>query len=148
MLLIFGVLSSKPFCPKKEISFKLDIYVCCLGFRSLIMIAKWPLNTDQNNRNSSSGLSKGCPRPLNYITGKNNGFPILDILGYLKNTHKNPKFGRVRQIPIREFPTKLPNWDLYLTLPNLGFLRVFFKYPKISPKLGIRYFFLCIEVTA
>ena len=37
-----------------------------------------------------------------HITGKNNGFLILDILGYLKNTHKNPKFGRVRQIPIRE----------------------------------------------
>ena len=54
---------------------------------------------------------------LNYMetstfTGKNNGFPILDILGYLKNAHKNPKFGRVRQIPIREFPTKFPNWDL------------------------------------
>ena len=45
-------------------------------------------------------------------TGKNNGFPILDIFGYLKNTHKNPKFGKVRQIPIREFPTKFPNWDL------------------------------------
>ena len=45
-------------------------------------------------------------------TGENNGIPILDILGYLKNTHKNPKFGRVRQIPIREFPTKFPNWDL------------------------------------
>ena len=45
------------------------------------------------------------------VTGKNNGFPILDIFGYLKNTHKNPKFGRVRQIPIREFPTKIPNWD-------------------------------------
>ena len=43
---------------------------------------------------------------------KNNGFPFLDILGYLKNTHKNPKFGKVRQIPIREFPTKFPNWDL------------------------------------
>ena len=45
-------------------------------------------------------------------TGKNNGFPSLDILGYLKSIHKNPKFGRVRQIPIREFPTKFPNWDL------------------------------------
>ena len=31
-------------------------------------------------------------------TGKNNRFPFLDILGYLKNTHKNPKFGRVRQV--------------------------------------------------
>ena len=46
------------------------------------------------------------------FTGKNNGFPFLDILGYLKNTHKNPKFGKVRQVPIREFPTKFPDWDL------------------------------------
>ena len=30
-----------------------------------------------------------------HTTGKNNGFPVLDILGYLKNTHKNPKFGKV-----------------------------------------------------
>ena len=35
-------------------------------------------------------------------TGKNNRFPFLDILGHLKNTHKNPKFGRVRQVPTRE----------------------------------------------
>ena len=46
------------------------------------------------------------------VTGKNNRFPILDILGYLKNTHKNPKFGKVRQVPTREFPTKFPDWDL------------------------------------
>ena len=26
-------------------------------------------------------------------TGKNNRFPFLDILGYLKNTHKNPNQG-------------------------------------------------------
>ena len=45
-------------------------------------------------------------------TGKNNGFPLSDILGYLKNTHKNPKFGKVRQVPTREFPTKFPDWDL------------------------------------
>ena len=32
---------------------------------------------------------------------------FLDILGYLKNTHKNPKFERVRQVPIRELA-----WDL------------------------------------
>ena len=49
-------------------------------------------------------------------TGKNNRFPFLDILGYLKNTHKNPKFGRVRQVPTRE----------------LGWEWVFFKYPKMS----------------
>ena len=43
---------------------------------------------------------------------KNNGLPVLDILGYLKNIHKNPKFGKVRQVPTREFPTKFPDWDL------------------------------------
>ena len=45
-------------------------------------------------------------------TGKNNGFPFLDILGYLKNTHKNLKFGRVRQVPIRELGWEFPGWDL------------------------------------
>ena len=49
---------------------------------------------------------------LGPFTGKNNRFPFLDILGYLKNTHKNPKFGKVRQVPTREFPTKFPDWDL------------------------------------
>ena len=48
---------------------------------------------------------------INY-TGKNNGSPFLDIFGYLKNTHKNPKFGKVRQVPTREFPTTFPDWDL------------------------------------
>ena len=45
-------------------------------------------------------------------TGKNNGLPFLDILGYLKNTHKNPKFGRVRQVPIGELGWEFPGWDL------------------------------------
>ena len=48
---------------------------------------------------------------LNY-TGKNNGFRFLDILGHLKNTHKNPKFGRVRQVPIWELSWEFPGWDL------------------------------------
>ena len=47
-----------------------------------------------------------------YVTGKNNRFPFLDVLGYLKNTHKNPKFGKVRRVPTRELPTKFPGWDL------------------------------------
>ena len=60
------------------------------------------------------------------FTGKNNRFPFLDILGYLKNTHKNTKFGRVRQVPI--ISGNLVANSLVgtcLTLPNLGFLRVF-----------------------
>ena len=93
-------------------------------------------------------LSFHRPGPLEFsvrpkVTGKNNGFPFLDILGYLKNTHKNPKFGKVRQVPIREFPTKFPDWD-FLTLPNLGFSWVFFKYPKIS-KNGNPLFFSVTE---
>ena len=45
-------------------------------------------------------------------TEKKSRFPFLDILGYLKNTHKNPKFGRVRQVPIRELGWEFPVWDL------------------------------------
>ena len=48
-----------------------------------------------------------------HITGKKNRFPLLDMLGYLKNTYTNPKFGKVRQVPTREFPTKSPVWDSY-----------------------------------
>ena len=32
--------------------------------------------------------------------------------GYLKNTHKNPKFRRVRQVPTRELGWEFPCWDL------------------------------------
>ena len=73
---------------------------------------------------------------ISSCTGKNNGFPF-------------PVFKEL-------IPKKIPNleeWDKSLsgnlvgnslfgtcvTLPNLGFLWVFFKYPKIS-KNGIRYF--------
>ena len=49
---------------------------------------------------------------LHCITGKNNRFPFLDILGYLKNTHKNPKFGRVRQVPTRELGWEFPACNL------------------------------------
>ena len=45
------------------------------------------------------------------ITGKNNRFPFLDILGYLKNTHKNPKFGRVRQVPSLDQITTNSEYD-------------------------------------
>ena len=31
---------------------------------------------------------------------------------FKKNTNKNHKFGKVRQAPTREFPTKFPDWDL------------------------------------
>ena len=64
-----------------------------------------PLLLDKN------GLKKSCHL---VVTGKNNGFPFLDIVGYLKNTHKNSKFGKVRQVPItcRELGWEFPGWDL------------------------------------
>ena len=59
--------------------------------------------------NVNQSVSQSINQP---ITGKNNRFPFLDILGYLKNTHKNPRFGRVRQVPIRELGWEFPGWDL------------------------------------
>ena len=81
---------------------------------------------------------------------KNNRFPFLDILGNnLKNTHKNPKFGRMRQVTIRELGWEFPGWDL-----SLEFLRVFFKYPKVSkngnplffPVNNVSSYYLWVEI--
>ena len=81
-------------------------------------------------------LRSGYPSSAN--TGKNNRFPFLDIFGYLKNTHKNPKFGRVRQVPIRELGWEFPGWDLS-HFAEFGIFMGTLKYPK----MGIRHFFLC-----
>ena len=73
------------------------------------------------------------------ITGKNNRFPFLDIFGYLKNTHKKPKFGRVRQVPTGNLVGN-SLVGTCLTLPKLGFLWVFFKYPKVSKNGNLLFF--------
>ena len=75
-------------------------------------------------------------------TGKNDGFPFLDILGYLKNTHRNPKFGRVRHFS--------PNQGTWLGIPWSGLVSLcqmwdFYGYSLNTlkyPKMGIHYFFL------
>ena len=74
------------------------------------------------------------------FAGKNNGFPFLDILGYLKNTHKNPKFGKAtdKSQPGNFQPSSLIG--TCLTLQNLGFLWVFFKYSKISKNGNLLFF--------
>ena len=83
-----------------------------------------------------------CIRQVMFVTGntgKNNGFPFLDILGYLKNTHKIPNLAKWdKSQPGNSQPSSLVG--TCLTLPNLGFLWVFFKYPKIS-KNGREYTF-------
>ena len=73
-------------------------------------------------------------------TGKNNRFPFLDILGYLKNTYKNPKFGRLRQVPTRDLGWEFPGWDLSPKLWDFyGYSLNTLKYPLLE----ICYFFLC-----
>ena len=62
----------------------------------------------------------------------------MAILGYLKNTHKNPKFGRVRQVPTRELGWEFPGWDLS-HFAKFGI----FKYPKMS-KNGNLLLFSCV----
>ena len=73
-------------------------------------------------------------------TGKSNRFPFLDILGYLKNTYKNPKFGRLRQVPTRDLGWEFPGWDLSPKLWDFyGYSLNTLKYPLLE----ICYFFLC-----
>ena len=87
--------------------------VFCLGVNPLCLIVVWPtfkISFLQNVDFKEDAID----------TGKNNGFPFLDILGYLKNTHKNPKFGRVRQVPMWELSWEFPDWDL----SSLNFIRL------------------------
>ena len=70
------------------------------------------------------------------VTGKNNGFPFLDILGYLKNTHKNPKLGKVRQLsPNQGIPNQVP-WlelvSLFQIWDFCGYSLNNLKYPKMG----------------
>ena len=75
------------------------------------------LNSDHNLLiNCLSSATQQCVQLVfvnvfSFSQEKNNGFPFLDILGCLKKTHKNPKFGRVRQVPIRELGWEFPGWD-------------------------------------
>ena len=69
----------------------------------------------------------------------------MDILGHLKNTYKNPKFGKVRQSPNQGIPNQVPwlglvylfqIWDFCgyslntLFFPVSGIILNFFSLPK------------------
>ena len=101
------------------------------------------ISTKLNIRSLLHKQDEAIFKKLSSITGKNNGFPFLDILGYLKNTHESPKFDKVRQVPTGNSQPSSLVWTC-LTLPNLGFLWVFFKYPKISKNGNLFFFFLCV----
>ena len=75
---------------------------------------KWrfPLKSLRGIEPSESEPAQGLMYETHDTQEKNNGFPFLDIFGYLKNTHKNPKFGRVRQVPMWELDWKFRGWDL------------------------------------
>ena len=51
---------------------------------------------------------KGEVGVLEGYTGKNNRFLFLDILGYLKSTHKNPTFGKGEKSPNQGIPNQDP----------------------------------------
>ena len=74
-----------------------------------------------------------------WYTGKNNRFPILDILEYLSKT----QIWQSETSPNQGIP-KQAQVGTCLTLPNLGFLWVFFKYPKISKNGNPLFFPVCV----
>ena len=65
---------------------------------------------------------------------KINRFPFLDILRYLKNTHKNPKFGRGRQVPTREIGWQFPGWDLSYFAKFGVFVGILLFFPVLMVK--------------
>ena len=94
------------------------------------------------NRNYMKRTKFVCD--LSAYTGKNNRFPILDIFGVFNEyPQKIPNFAKWdKSQPGNSQPSSLVG--TCLTLPNLGFLWVFFKYPKIS-KTGNLLFFPVIR---
>ena len=70
-----------------------------------------------------------------YVTGKNNRFPFLDILGYLQNTHKKSQIWKSETSPSQGTWLRLVSlcqiWDF------CGYSVNTLKYPI----LGICYFF-------
>ena len=78
-----------------------------------------------------------------FPTGKNNGFPFLDILGYYFKEY--PKKSQIWKSETS------PNQGTWLGIPRLGLVSLcqildFYGYSLNTlkyPKMGIRYFFLC-----
>ena len=92
-------------------------------------------NVDENSRRGLKTNTKGSAclqeKAWKLYTGKNNGFPFLDIFGYLRIPIKIPNLAKWdKSQPGNSQPST--QIGTCLTLPNLGFLRVFFEYPKIS----------------
>ena len=52
------------------------------------------------------------PKVFSWVAKKNLKLSrTQEKIGYLKNTHKNPKFGRGRQVLTRELGWEFPGWD-------------------------------------
>ena len=76
-------------------------------------------NTNNALDRNPPTMSKVCNTPItNSHCGttqeKNNRFPFLDILGYLKNTHKNPNQGTWLGIPWLGLVSLCQIWDFFL----------------------------------
>ena len=69
-------------------------------------LRKWTCRLQKSQYSQDKNLTLISQKKLAGI------FPFLDIVGYLKNTHKNPKFGKVRQVLIRELGREFPGSHL------------------------------------
>ena len=95
---------------------------------------------------SNIGFAMHCLSPSlppshpSFFHRKKNRFPLLDILGYLKNTHKNPKFGKVRQVPQPGNSQPSPLVGDLSHSSKFGILVGILKYPKISKNGNLLFF--------
>ena len=134
-MLLLLLFMDRPFKPKYGTVSQvlLQLVVVCLATTDKKTELSEGVGRGSRPRLSHFPVSPSSPLLSTRCTGKNNGFPFLDNLGYLKNTHKNPKFGKVTQVPTREFPTKFPDWNLSHS-PKFGFFYGYslntLKYPK------------------
>ena len=70
-------------------------------------------DTDSNRSCEMKGLKISGQNGIRaHDKGKKNNSQFWILKGIRRIPTKIPRFGRVRQIPIREFPTKFLNWDL------------------------------------
>ena len=82
------------------------------------------------------------PKVFSWIAKKNLKLSrTQEKIGYLKNTQKNPKFGRGRQVLTRELGWEFPGWDFVSLCQIWDFYRYSLNVLKY-PIMAISFFFL------
>ena len=92
-----------------HISMRVEVYGCkgnIVGLQEFVENSVY-MHQEEKKNQKKQDLPIFRPSIFNFIL-----LLSLSIFIVLKNTHKNPKFGRVRQVPIRELGWEFPGWDL------------------------------------